>query len=496
MGYALDCTYLHKIDKLNSDDIINEVTRLDQAFQKSLNQLRELKEKIVNDNTVIFEFLDSHIALLKDRVFYSEVVDFIRDEHCNAEFAFQNCIDKYINNLKVSKSIFLKDRTSDILDIKTRVLDNLLDYELEYRAKRSTILVVNELLPTRVLNLSSNIRGIIALHGGKTSHSAILCKSMGITYVVCEDFLVNNNDSVIIDTKNRVVIAEPDDKTILEYEYLYFDRDIDDTIVNKKKSNFLVKANISSNQEIKKVLLNHLDGVGLYRTEFLFMAKGHISNIDEQKAIYEEASQKIYPNEVVIRTFDIGDDKNIPYLLLESKKASNYFKYLGIFENQVRAICKANTLGNLRIMFPMIEEIEEFNSLKEICEKIAKEENTKISIGMMLETKKAMETIDDFKNVPFMSIGTNDLMSELYGINRLSIQNYDIYIDDLIERLKLIVDFAKRNKIELSLCGEIGAYEKYLVRLIDIGINIFSVNLPSIANVVNVISKKALNKDN
>ncbi len=487
MGRALNCSYLHKVDKLNSNDIMNEVKRLDDAIFKSISQLEEIKNKATLVETTAF--IDSHISILKDLVFYQEIVNYVCEQKCNIEYAYQICIDRYIENLKNVSHDFLRERALDIVDVKSRVMSNFFNQTLELKAKRGTILFVDELLPTQVLNLSTNIRGVVAASGGKTSHSAILCNSLGITYVVC-DCHVADNESIIIDPNNNVVVINPDDTTLLEYEYLFFDKDIDDSFISKNPGPYKIKANISSNKEIKKVVSNRLNGVGLYRTEFLFMAKGHVSLVEEQRAIYEEASKGIYPNDVIIRTFDIGDDKNLPYLLLDKKTANNYFKYLSIFENQVRAIVQANILGNLKIMFPMIESINQFNDLKDIVLKISEEEGIKIEIGMMIETKMAIDNIATFGGVNFMSIGTNDLMSELYGINRLTIQNYDIYIDDLLNRLKLVVAFCDKNSIELSLCGEMGSYEKYLLRFMDLGIKIFSVNVSAISNVIKVISKR------
>lgn len=491
MGYALDCTYHHKIEKLNSGDIINEVTKFNEALSKSIKDLNDFRMRIDLSNTKILNFIDSHIAMLQDKVFYSEVIEYLKNEKCNIEYSIMKCTNKYLEQIDNLSDESMKERKVDVLDIRERILHNLMQNHIKNKPKRSTILFVDELLPSRILNISPNVRGIIALRGGQTSHSAILCKALGITYVVCDDIEIENNDSVIIDPKMRKVFINPDENTITEYDYLYFDRDINFSVVNKNKD-FKVRANVSSNIEIKKVSLNRLDGVGLYRTEFLFMSKGNIYDILEQKNIYEEASRLIYPNPVIIRTFDFGDDKNLPYLVLESKGASNYFKYLDLFLNQVRAIVEANSLGNLRIMFPMIENIDEFLQLKKMVMDVCKEANKSISVGMMLETKNALEHIEDFKDVPFMSIGTNDLMSEIYHINRTPIINYDLYIDDLVERIKGVVDFANKYNIELSLCGEIGSYEKYLSKLIDIGLRSFSCNMQAIPSVIETINKKTI----
>jgi phosphoenolpyruvate-protein kinase (PTS system EI component) len=181
---------------------------------------------------------------------------------------------------------------------------------------------------------------------------------------------------------------------------------------------------------------------------------------------------------ITFRTFDIGDDKQLPYLKANKKGVRNYRNYPELFKDQVRALVRANRYQNLRIMFPMIETSDEFTYLKDLVVKYKNElgSNAYLKIGMMLETKEALNHLDDFKDVDFISLGTNDLTHELYNIDRNEVSNYNVYIDSLIVELKKVVEHCKRYNIELSICGEIAGVPEVTSRLLDIGIQNFSVS--------------------
>jgi phosphotransferase system enzyme I (PtsI) len=199
---------------------------------------------------------------------------------------------------------------------------------------------------------------------------------------------------------------------------------------------------------------------------------------DEQYDIYNDAVLEMKQRPITFRTFDIGDDKQLPYLKANKKGVRNYRNYPELFKDQVRALVRANRYQNLRIMFPMIETSDEFTYLKDLVVKYKNElgSNAYLKIGMMLETKEALNHLDDFKDVDFISLGTNDLTHELYNIDRNEVSNYNVYIDSLIVELKKVVEHCKRYNIELSICGEIAGVPEVTSRLLDIGIQNFSVS--------------------
>lgn len=482
-GFSVDT-----VEKRNDCDIFKEKEKFDLAISKSIEDLNQLKRMVMLDSTVQYEFLDAHILLLSDPCLEKEIIAYLEENKCNIEYAFQTIIDKYINEIANAEDTYLKERSLDISDIKTRVLKNLHDIVDEDAIKEDTILFVDELYPSLLININTNIKGIVAKRGGFTSHSAILSRALNLCYVI-SDAVAETGEQVIIDTKTSSVIVDPDQFTITEYEYMDLNLDIDSGVGNVNKGPYTIMANISSNQEIPRVYSNYLDGIGLYRSEFLFIAKGRMLDLEEQQAIYEEVSSKLYPKPVVIRTFDMGEDKTLSYLDVHKKGAYNYFTHEDLFEIQVRAICRANKQENLRIMFPMIYEPGEYTTLKKTVLRIAKEEKTEIPIGMMLETAWALSKITEFEDVDFISIGTNDLMCDLYKLNRMEAEEYEPHIDDLISRLVPVVEFSEEKDIPLSICGEIAAKEDCFKKLVRIGMKTFSINIPNAKNVLRIISQ-------
>ena len=223
------------------------------------------------------------------------------------------------------------------------------------------------------------------------------------------------------------------------------------------------------------------DGVGLYRTEFIFMNNDKPLSYEEQYKIYKEALT-ITNKDIIFRTFDVGDDKKLSYLNVTQKGVSNYFDNLDIFNNQIKALVNAKAKY---IMFPMIRSKDEVDRLRNII--YAYDRN--IAIGIMLETKEALDNINDFSYVDFISIGTNDLVEELYKIDRYNQLDNLEYIDDLLKKLENVVEFCQNNKIELSLCGEIAGIEEIAVRLFKIGIKKLSVGVSKIGVLNNAYLK-------
>ena len=311
-----------------------------------------------------------------------------------------------------------------------------------------------------------------------------MARSFDIPYVVC-DIECSENDTIIIDTRLKKVILDPTPAIKEAYS---------DAILNyqsfMKKAiphdGYQFLANVGSNRELKRVNDYEFDGVGLYRSELIFMNQDRPYSFNEQYFIYKDAMDIIGNKKMIMRTFDIGDDKQISYLKASKKGIVNYKNNKEIFENQVGAMMKANTNDNLWLMFPMIENVEDFNYLKNWVLRIRKENNYLMpKIGMMLETKEALNNINDFKDVDFISIGTNDLTRELYNIKREdNMFLNDEQFKDLLDKIKIVVDFCNKNNISLSICGELASIKECAIKFFEIGVKNLSIS-PSLIQILN-----------
>ncbi len=470
-----------KMKNFNKSNLIveNEEESFLNALTKSLAQI----DKMIVDNQELSDYLIALKLMISDQTLKKDILDLIY-KGSKAYEAIDIAIDKHINELNSSTSIYLKERVADLNDIKERILNNLGENKINDFDK-SYIICVSELNPTDLIFYKKDILAIVAKKGGYTSHSAILARSWGIPYII-SDIDFNDGENIIIDTFKNLIIKEPNQKQIYDYKLEIAKKNSFKNIaIDHDGYEFL--ANVSSNIDLKNVINYGFDGIGLYRTELIFMNSDKPLSFNEQYKIYSEAVNKLREKPITFRTFDVGDDKKLKYLNTDKKGIDNYINNKELFITQIKALCKAND-GNLKIMFPMIKRASEFNFLKEWVISIAKEDNYLIpKIGMMLETKEALDYILEFKDVDFISIGTNDLTKEIYHINREdALDLYDNYIKDLLTKLKNIVDFCKENNIYLSVCGELAAIPKAAIKFYEIGIKNLSVS-PAMIKTLNLI---------
>ena len=455
---------------------------------KSLNEINLLKEKEKD----LYEYLCVQELMINDPLLKKSVFELI-DEGKSAKDAISISMDYVIDNLALSNSNYLKERVEDIKDVVSRLIMNLSNKKNKEK-KKPFILYTNNLKPSYIINNHENILGVIAKNGGITSHSTIICKNYNIPYVIA-DIEFKEDDLCYIDTRKNIIIINPSLDIMEEYikekneETKYMMKAID-----HKGYKFL--ANVQSNNDLKYVLEYDFDGVGLYRTEFIFMNSNRAYTFLEQYEIYKEAITLMDKKSICFRTFDIGDDKEISYLKANKKGIDNYINNKELFETQIKALLEANIHDNISIMFPMIESNYEFNYLRDWLIDIAKKYNYKIPrIGMMLETKLALENINEFKNVDFISIGTNDLTFELYNIEREKVKEIDNIkiLDDLLNKIKIVIDYCNKYNIELSICGEIAGIKDIALKLYEIGIKALSVS-PSNIKSLNQSYTEFINK--
>ena len=430
------------------------------------------------------DFLDAHILLLEDEILKQEVVSTVVNNQMSAFEAFALVMDKYIDIMKGSNDEYLKDRYLDFLDIKTRVLQNFNKTRVSLANLDECIILIDELFPSLLVDISSNIKGIIAKKGGFTSHSAILCRMKGIPYVIC-DVPEDYSGDIIID--NDVVYLNPDVDVIEQYKcHEQFEE-----VIIKDLKDINVYANIATNNDIADIT-DEFSGIGLYRTEFVVMNPEYAFDYKKQTEVYLEALNNIGDRCITFRTFDFGGDKQVEYLPMLSKGINNYYKYPKLFENQIRALLIASDAypDKVKIMFPMIESFKQYQELKKYIIKMARENNQKVpSIGMMLETQTALINLEEFKSVDFISVGTNDLTSELFNISRDNLALYDEIYDNLLEVLKSVISFCDKNQISLSVCGELISKKEFAKKCITAGLKNISISSHFINNIYKAINE-------
>lgn len=385
--------------------------------------------------------------------------------------------------MKDATDKYLQERYLDFLDIKLRVMQNFNKVSISLANLEECILVIEELYPSLLINISKNVKGIVALRGGFTSHSAILCRMMGIPFVIAdvsEDFdgnIMIANDKVYLNPTTEV-INEFNKNIELEEE------------CNKDLGEINVYANVVNNQEISHIN-SAFSGIGLYRTEFILMNQEYAFDYLKQAKIYEEALELIGERSITFRTFDLGGDKQVDYLPTLKKGIINYYSFPILFENQIKALLTASIKypNKVKIMFPMIESFKQYQELKKYVVKMARELGCKVpKIGMMLETQSAVSNLEDFKKVEFFSVGTNDLTSELFNVSRDGVILFEEYYDGLLKILENIINFSHQNNIELSICGELISKTDFAKKVFEKGLKNVSISPKFIKNIYKAIN--------
>ena len=474
----------------NYNDILDNYTISDvkNAIDLAISNLDDMK----SDNDSLNNYLEIQKMILSDKYLIMNISNLMKDH--KAIDSINIAIDEYINEMEKSSSLYLKERVIDLIDIKNHIIHNLIGDNLNQNNDNKEILVLDELFPTILIHRLKNVIGVIAKKGGFTSHSAILCRAEGIPFVLVDDDIKEND--VLIDTRRRIIITKPN---ILEINRINEIKALEKNYINKAIDHpgYKFYANCSSNSDVKKAMDYGFDGVGLFRTEFIFINNDRPLTIEEQYNIYSNAIKLVKDKPIAFRTFDIGDDKKISYIEINKKGVENYYNNPDLFISQINALLSASTNNNkkIKLLFPMIRTINEFNLLKKWVLDICNTNNYLIpSIGMMLETKDAIENFNDFSDVDFISIGTNDLTEELYNFDRMTeLNNHQLYIDDLLNRITKVIKFSNDNNIDLCLCGELATIKEVALKLYKIGIKDLSVS-PQLIKHLNICYKEFISE--
>ena len=510
------------------NDVEGEIDRLKSAFETAKEQLNELYNKSIDKlGEKEAQIFKSHEMMLEDDTFIAEVESRIKDEKINAEFALHETSNVYIEMFQKIEDEYLRERAEDIRDVMNRVIRILMGiFSVDFSdLDENSIIVAKDLTPSDTAQIDrTKVVAMITEVGGKTSHAAIIARIMGIPTVVGLNDItdkIKDGDMVICDGKTGKVLINPNKKQLFYYNNK---KNIEDEINNElrnqiglpsvTKDGFAVSlsANIGTPNDVDMALQNDAEGIGLFRSEFIFMNRERQPTEDEQFEQYKEVLVKMGDKPVIIRTLDIGGDKNVPYIDIP-KEMNPFLGYRAIrlclgnvevFRTQLRAILRASVYGNVKIMLPMISTMKELKDSKKILQQ-AKDELTKegikfkddIEIGIMIEIPSAAIISDLLaKEVDFFSIGTNDLIQYTMAVDRMNSKLshlYSQYHPALLRLIKGIIDNAHNAGIWVGMCGEAAGDPKLIPVFVGMGLDEFSMNSPSILRsryIVRNLSKK------
>lgn len=468
------------------------------------------------------EILEGHIQILKDPYLNGEIEKLIANGTC-AESALEQMCDQFITVFSMADDELTKQRAADVKDIKTGMLSILLGIQ-EVKisdAPKGTVLVAHELTPSMTAGIiKENIVGIVTETGGKTSHSAILARALEIPAVLSVDKAVSklaNGQQIIVDGSEGIVIYSPDEAQIESYTqkrnmFLQERRELENYRGRKTLSasgeEYELCCNIGNPEDAVKAMEFDGEGVGLFRTEFLFMDRNAMPTEEEQFEAYKKAALILKGKPLIIRTLDIGGDKDLPYLGL--KKEENPFmgfrairyclKNEKLFTSQIRAILRASAFGDIRIMFPLVTTVDELREGKKLVEKLKLELSSEnidfdkdIKVGVMVETSSAAVIADLLaKEADFFSIGTNDLTGYTMACDRGNSDVSYLYSPlqpSVLRMIKNIIECGIKNNIPVGMCGEAAANPMMIPLLISFGLTEFSVSAPSVLRVRKTISQ-------
>jgi phosphotransferase system enzyme I (PtsI) len=507
----------------------DEFKRFDTAIEASYRQIDEAKKKLESHNVIKEHalILETHLMMLKDPSFLGRVKKLIRRDHINAEWALKIALQEIEDSFAAIGDEYIKGRVADTSFVGERVLMNLIGREIKgFHLMEKSIIVAHDLSPadTAMLN-KEKVLGFATDVGGQTSHTAIIAHSLEIPAVVGLEkasTIINPGDTLVLDGISGVVIVNPSESQIADYEQrarshlnleLKLQEKAMDPAVTQDGHPVPVMGNLEFKEEVKTVLEHGAEGIGLYRTEFLYLNRDDIPSEEDHFEAYKTVVEAVSPYITVIRTLDLGGDKLYAHLG-ELKKETNpamglrairfCLKEVEIFKTQLRGILRASFYGKTSIMFPMISGIEELLRAKEILDKTKQDLRKKgmpfdedIKVGIMVEVPSAAIIADLLaKEADFFSIGTNDLIQYAIGIDRGNEYVNYLYAPLHPAVLRLIqytIDAAHATGIPVSMCGEMAGRTIYTPILLGMGIDQLSANAFAIPHIKEMARKIDLN---
>lgn len=509
------------------DQVWKEIARFEDALTRTRAEILGIRKKIANQiGSESSDIFNAHLMILEDRTLIEDVIAIIKDKKVTCEYAFSTVIQRYFTAFSQINDDYLKERIADIRDIGRRILHNLYGEEAAFeKLDKKGIVIAHDLSPSDTAMMDKEkVLAFVTEIGGPTSHTAILGRSMEIPAIVGTDHVtskVKTGDTVIVDGAHGILIVNPDPKTIEEYTQK--SRRFSESIVELDKLRYLpaetqdkhsivLAANIEFHDEIPSVLSHGAQGIGLYRTEYLYMNRTDLPGEEEQFQAYKQVAEKMAPHHVIIRTLDLGGDKFLSSL--EVPHEMNPFlgwrairfclTRIDVFKAQLRAILRASVHKNIKIMYPMISNVEELrqaNQILEECRKELKKEgigfDPDMELGAMIEIPSAAITSDILaREVNFFSIGTNDLIQYSLAVDRVNEKIAYLYEPThpaILQLIKMVVENGHKHKRWVGSCGEMSGDPGIAVLLVGLGIDEISTSpfvLPKVKQAIRAIHFK------
>lgn len=512
------------IEQKTVTDTEEQIARLQSAIEKFVaktNAMAEKMEKQVGAKDA--DILRGHITLLQDPVIEEQISALIISSKITAEMALDQVLEQTAEMFEQIPDELLRQRATDFRDIKSRVIKILLGIEEQNISEvpAGTVLVAHDLTPSMTAGIvPENISGILTEVGGRTSHSAILARAMEIPAVLSIDGIcskVNNGDRICLNGTSGEVEINPDNEVIASYQHMLDEYKKQKDLLKKYAGEPTVTAdgtkvelvcNIGKPEDAKKAVECDGEGIGLFRTEFLFMDRDSLPTEEEQFEAYKTVAEAMKGKPVIIRTLDIGGDKEIPYLGLE--KEDNPFlgfrairfclERTDIYNTQLRALVRASAYGKIKIMVPLVTGVDELRKVKAMIAEIMNqldsegvEYNKNLEVGVMMETSAACIMADVLaKEAAFFSIGTNDLTGYTMAVDRGNAKVaylYSTYNPAVLRAIKRIIECGKKEGIMVGMCGEAAADHKLIPLLLAFGLDEFSVSATSVLKTRKIISE-------
>ncbi|MFZ5802165.1 MAG: phosphoenolpyruvate--protein phosphotransferase [Candidatus Omnitrophota bacterium] len=508
------------------DELSNEIARFEDAITRTRAEIIGIRKKLaIQMGREHSEIFNAHLLILEDRTLIEDVIAEVKKRRVTADYAFSLVVRRYVEAFSKVDDEYLKERVSDIKDVSKRILQNLVggDREKLDRLDEDIVLIAHDLSPSDTASMDKQrVLGFVTEIGGPTSHTAILGRSFEIPAVVGLEGItrmVRTGDLVIVDGTHGVVIVDPDEKVIEEYtqqerRFTELISELDKLrnlpAETKDGRKITLAANIEFHDEIPSVISHGAEGIGLYRTEYFYMNRSDLPAEEEQYQAYRQVAEKMAPNPVIIRTLDLGGDKFLSSLEIPHEMNP----YLGwrairfclartdIFKAQLRAILRASAHGNIKIMYPMISNVEELrkaNGIVDECRAELTKEGVSfdpfLEVGAMIEIPSAALTSDILaQEVQFFSIGTNDLIQYALAVDRGNEKIaylYDPVHPAILKLIKMVVDNGHQAGRWVGCCGEMSAHPVTALLLLGLGIDEISTSpiiLPRVKQTIRAFS--------